>query len=98
MLDLTMGFVQRDKIFLDSFLTCLQFNFNEAVNFALPDWLSLGRDCVQRYKEHRKLPVFSHDELLVTITQQSQSIKTSMWCVSPYFSASLFFKLVSQVD
>ncbi|KAF8914272.1 jumonji superfamily protein [Gymnopilus junonius] len=57
------------------------FNFNEAVNFALPDWLPLGRDCVQRYREHRKLPVFSHDELLITITQQSQSIKTAMWLI-----------------
>ncbi|EIW76301.1 hypothetical protein CONPUDRAFT_139698 [Coniophora puteana RWD-64-598 SS2] len=55
------------------------FNFNEAVNFALPDWLRLGRDCVERYREHRKLPVFSHDELLITITQQSQSIKTAIW-------------------
>ncbi|GLB34119.1 putative BRIGHT, ARID (A/T-rich interaction domain) domain contatining protein [Lyophyllum shimeji] len=54
-------------------------NFNEAVNFALPDWLSYGRECVQRYREHRKLPVFSHDELLITITQQSQSIKTATW-------------------
>ncbi|KAG5639694.1 hypothetical protein H0H81_005877 [Sphagnurus paluster] len=55
------------------------FNFNEAVNFALPDWLSFGRACVQRYREHRKLPVFSHDELLITITQQTQSIKTAAW-------------------
>ncbi|KAG1752367.1 PLU-1-like protein-domain-containing protein [Suillus paluster] len=58
------------------------FNFNEAVNFALPDWLPFGRDCVQRYREHKKLPVFSHDELLVTITQQSQSIKTALWLES----------------
>ncbi|PFH49242.1 hypothetical protein AMATHDRAFT_76277 [Amanita thiersii Skay4041] len=57
------------------------FNFNEAVNFALPDWLPYGRDCVQRYREHRKLPVFSHDELLITITQQSPTIKTAMWLV-----------------
>ncbi|KAI0938026.1 hypothetical protein AcV7_003336 [Taiwanofungus camphoratus] len=54
-------------------------NFNEAVNFALPDWLPFGLDCVKRYQEHRKLPVFSHDELLITITQQSQSIKTALW-------------------
>ncbi|KAI0355366.1 hypothetical protein OH77DRAFT_1479882 [Trametes cingulata] len=54
-------------------------NFNEAVNFALPDWLPLGLDCVKRYQEHRKLPVFSHDELLITITQQSQSIQTALW-------------------
>ncbi|KAG7097398.1 hypothetical protein E1B28_004748 [Marasmius oreades] len=54
-------------------------NFNEAVNFALPEWLSYGRDCVQRYRAFRKLPVFSHDELLITITQQSPSIKTALW-------------------
>ncbi|TFY58942.1 hypothetical protein EVG20_g7972, partial [Dentipellis fragilis] len=54
-------------------------NFNEAVNFALPDWLPFGRQCVQRYREHRKLPVFSHDELLITITQQSQTIATAIW-------------------
>ncbi|KAK7049753.1 hypothetical protein VNI00_005784 [Paramarasmius palmivorus] len=53
-------------------------NFNEAVNFALPDWISYGRECVQRYRAFRKLPVFSHDELLITVTQQSSSIKTAM--------------------
>ncbi|KAJ7249734.1 PLU-1-like protein-domain-containing protein [Mycena haematopus] len=58
------------------------FNFNEAVNFALPDWLGYGRECVLRYREHRKLPVFSHDELLITITQQSQSIKTALWLLN----------------
>ncbi|KAJ3826753.1 jumonji superfamily protein [Lentinula raphanica] len=55
------------------------FNFNEAVNFALPDWLPYGRECVERYRAFRKLPVFSHDELLITITQQSTTIKTAMW-------------------
>ncbi|KZT71516.1 hypothetical protein DAEQUDRAFT_724032 [Daedalea quercina L-15889] len=55
------------------------FNFNEAVNFALPDWLPFGLDCVRRYQEHRKLPVFSHDELLITITQQNHSIQTALW-------------------
>ncbi|EED77799.1 predicted protein [Postia placenta Mad-698-R] len=54
-------------------------NFNEAVNFALPDWLPFDLDCVRRYQEHRKLPVFSHDELLITITQQNQSIQTALW-------------------
>lgn len=56
-----------------------KFNLNEAVNFALPDWLIHGRDCVRRYREHRKPPVFSHDELLITITQQSHSIRTAIW-------------------
>lgn len=54
-------------------------NLNEAVNFAVPDWLEDGRDCVKRYQEHQKLPVFSHEELLVTITQHSATIKTAVW-------------------
>ncbi|EJD01561.1 uncharacterized protein FOMMEDRAFT_111482 [Fomitiporia mediterranea MF3/22] len=54
-------------------------NFNEAVNFALPDWLPLGRECVKRYQSHKKLPVFSQDELLITVTQQSHSIRTAIW-------------------
>ena len=58
-----------------------KFNFNEAVNFALPDWLPYGRECVRRYQEHRKLPVFSHEELLITISQQSHSIQTAIWFV-----------------
>ncbi|KAI0037477.1 JmjC-domain-containing protein, partial [Auriscalpium vulgare] len=60
-------------------LTSAQLNFNDAVNFALPERLPFGRQCVQRSREHRKLPVFSHDELLITITQQSQSIATAIW-------------------
>ncbi|CAE6415617.1 unnamed protein product, partial [Rhizoctonia solani] len=54
-------------------------NFNEAVNFALPEWLPLGLECAQRYQEHRKLPVFSHDELLVTVTQHALSVKNAQW-------------------
>ena len=54
-------------------------NFNEAVNFALPDWLPQGKDCVLRYKEHAKAPVFSHNELLITITLFSDTIKTALW-------------------
>lgn len=56
-----------------------QINLNEAVNFAVPDWIDEGRNCVKRYQEHQKLPVFSHDELLITITQHSQTIKTAVW-------------------
>lgn len=54
-------------------------NFNEAVNFALPDWLRQGKECVIRYKEHTKAPVFSHNQLLITITLFSDSIKTALW-------------------
>ncbi|CAE6467287.1 unnamed protein product [Rhizoctonia solani] len=54
-------------------------NFNEAVNFALPEWLPLGLECAKRYQEHRKLPVFSHDELLVTVVQHALSVKNAQW-------------------
>ncbi|GAA5968292.1 hypothetical protein JCM11641_003799 [Rhodosporidiobolus odoratus] len=55
------------------------FNFNEAVNFALPDWLPLGLACVERYREIKKNPVFSHDELLITISTWDKNPRTSRW-------------------
>jgi hypothetical protein len=57
------------------------FNFNEAVNFALADWLPTGLKCVNRYQDIRKNPVFSHDELLVTISNHEKSTATSQWYV-----------------
>jgi histone demethylase JARID1 len=56
-----------------------QINFNEAVNFALPDWLSAGKEAVLRYKMHAKAPVFSHNELLISITLYSETIRTAIW-------------------
>lgn len=56
-----------------------QLNFNEAVNFALPDWLPEGKESVVGYKRHFKAPVFSHNELLITITLYSDTIKTALW-------------------
>lgn len=57
------------------------FNFNEAVNFALPDWLPVGLKCIERYREIKKNPVFSHDELLMTISSHDKSPRTSRWYV-----------------
>lgn len=56
---------------------------NEAVNFALPDWLPDGKESVRRYREHNKAPVFSHNELLITITLFSETIRTALWYASP---------------
>ncbi|KAJ2422101.1 hypothetical protein GGF47_003730, partial [Coemansia sp. RSA 2524] len=42
------------------------FNFNEAVNFATPDWMPFGIASVKRYRQHARNPVFSHDELIMT--------------------------------
>jgi len=56
-----------------------QFNFAEAVNFAPPDWCQFGIDCALRYKEHRKHPVFSHDELIITTAIRDTSAETAQW-------------------
>ncbi|CAO1634840.1 unnamed protein product [Parajaminaea phylloscopi] len=60
------------------------FNLNEAVNFALPDWIGLDLECVQRYQRFLKPPVFSHDELIVTASQHSTSIDTASWLQHPF--------------
>ena len=59
------------------------FNLNEAVNFALPDWIDFGLESVRRYQQFKRFPVFSHDELVVTVYQQNQSVDTAMWLQSP---------------
>ena len=40
------------------------YNLAEAVNFAPPDWLEMGRKCVEHYSLMRRYCVFSHDELV----------------------------------
>ncbi|KAI8873732.1 JmjC-domain-containing protein, partial [Ramicandelaber brevisporus] len=52
-------------------------NFNEAVNFALPDWEPYGVECAERYREFSKQPVFSHDELLMNIAQNVEAANQS---------------------
>ena len=55
------------------------FNFNEAVNFAPPDWEPSGALAIQRLQDFRRQPVFSHDELLFSAAARDHSIKTSKW-------------------
>lgn len=42
-------------------------NCNEAVNFATVDWLPEGYLAIQHYRRFRRLPVFSHDELVMQL-------------------------------
>ena len=55
------------------------FNFNEAVNFAPPDWEPFGDGGVERLRTYRRQPCFSHDELLLTAALNDTSIKTAKW-------------------
>ncbi|ORY74825.1 PLU-1-like protein-domain-containing protein [Protomyces lactucae-debilis] len=57
------------------------FNLNEAVNFAIPDWVSegLSKACVDRYRLFSRHPVFSHDELLLTAAAHDSTIRTALW-------------------
>eukprot|EP00039_Didymoeca_costata_P018008 m.331728 g.331728 ORF g.331728 m.331728 type:complete len:1565 (+) comp16789_c0_seq1:290-4984(+) len=45
-------------------------NFCEAVNFALADWLPLNRECIDNYRQIKRAPVFSHEELLIELAQK----------------------------
>ncbi|KAK7516954.1 PHD transcription factor-like protein [Phyllosticta citriasiana] len=56
------------------------FNFNEAVNFAPPDWEPWGEAGVERLQDFRRQPCFSHDELLRTAASGKDiSIKVAKW-------------------
>lgn len=55
------------------------FNYNEAVNFCLPDWLHSDLEGVKKYKTISKTPVFSHDELLMTIYSYEDAPTSSRW-------------------
>ena len=43
------------------------YNLAEAVNFAPPDWLEMGRKCVEHYSFMRRYCVFCHDELVISL-------------------------------
>ncbi|GAB7364270.1 hypothetical protein MBLNU230_g4818t1 [Neophaeotheca triangularis] len=55
------------------------FNFNEAVNFAPPDWEPFGEEGVKRLKTYRKQPCFPHDEMLLTAAARDHTIRTAKW-------------------
>jgi histone demethylase JARID1 len=56
------------------------FNFNEAVNFAPSDWEPFGELGVQRLRDYRRQPCFSHDELLLAAAARKDiTIKTAKW-------------------
>lgn len=48
------------------------FNCAEAVNFCPPDWLSWGSISTVRYSLYHRLPVFSHERILLDIATRAQ--------------------------
>jgi histone demethylase JARID1 len=43
------------------------------------EWLPQDLESVRKYQSYSKHPVFSHDELLVSIAQNSPTIDTALW-------------------
>jgi hypothetical protein len=72
-------------------------NYNEAVNFCLPDWLQEDLNCVKRYREMSKPPVFSHDELLMTIFLTEKSQDTAIWLL-PLFQEMVIRELADRLQ
>ena len=48
------------------------YNCAEAVNFCLPNWISMGRDCLQHYRTVKRYNVFCHDELIAKIVESGE--------------------------
>lgn len=67
------------------------FNLAEAVNFAPPDWMKMGRECVRHYSDLRRFCVFSHDELLCSLAVDSQRL-------SLLVAASTYHDMLTMVE
>ncbi len=50
------------------------YNLAEAVNFAPPDWLPMGRKCVEHYSLMRRYNVFCHDELVCKMASMADKL------------------------
>ena len=50
------------------------YNLAEAVNFAPPDWLPMGRSCVEHYSMMRRYCVFCHDELVCKMATTADNL------------------------
>ncbi|KAJ2568477.1 hypothetical protein GGH95_004346, partial [Coemansia sp. RSA 1836] len=55
------------------------FNFNEAVNFATSDWMPFDVPSVKRYQFYERNPVFSHDELVISMCEADPSLLHRTW-------------------
>ena len=67
------------------------YNLAEAVNFAPPDWLQVGRQCVEHYSTMRRFCVFSHDELVCKMATHPEQLSTLL-------AATCFQDLLAMVE
>ncbi|CAM9547071.1 unnamed protein product [Ectocarpus fasciculatus] len=44
------------------------FNCGEAVNFAVPDWISYSRESTEAYRSASRMAALSHDKMVATLT------------------------------
>ncbi|XP_065573719.1 lysine-specific demethylase 5D-like isoform X2 [Artemia franciscana] len=54
------------------------YNFAEAVNFCLPEWLEWGRNSIEHYSSVRRYCVFSHDELVCNMSAKANDLDLSV--------------------
>ncbi|KAA0199715.1 hypothetical protein HAZT_HAZT010386 [Hyalella azteca] len=67
------------------------YNFAEAVNFAPPDWLAIGRECIDHYSKLKRYCVFSHDELVCKMASSPESLELTV-------AAATYQDLLKMVD
>lgn len=58
------------------------YNFAEAVNFALPDWISLDRRSIEHYRKVKRTVVFSHEELLSGMAEVPDKLEVNILVAS----------------
>ncbi|XP_075997057.1 lysine (K)-specific demethylase 5Ba isoform X2 [Genypterus blacodes] len=54
------------------------FNFAEAVNFCTMDWMPIGRNCVEHYRQLSRYCVFSHDEMVCNMAFKAESMEIDL--------------------
>jgi len=68
------------------------FNYAEAVNFAVDDWIPWGLRAVRRYREVSKDPVFSHEHLLCSLISSGLTPELAKW-LHPSFATCVMDEL-----
>ncbi|XP_012736578.2 lysine (K)-specific demethylase 5Ba [Fundulus heteroclitus] len=54
------------------------FNFAEAVNFCTMDWMPIGRNCVDHYRQLSRYCVFSHDEMVCNMAFKAATMDVKL--------------------